>query len=87
MPSVQAGIDSAVWGDTVLVAAGTYAEYDIIMKSGVQLKGEIGGSEQVTIDAQGLGRGIYCDGVDQMTSIEGLVITGGLASDGAGANP
>ena len=84
VPSVQAGIDSAVWGDTVLVAAGTYAEYDIIMKSGVQLKGEIGGSEQVTIDAQGLGRGIYCDGVDQMTSIEGLVITGGLASDGAG---
>ena len=82
--TIQAGLDSAAVGDTVLLASGTYYDHDIAMTSNVILRGETGDPRDVHIDAQSQGIVIYCGGLDPPARIEGLTITGGLASTETG---
>jgi predicted outer membrane repeat protein len=78
--TIQAGIDSAAVGDTVLVACGTYYEYNIIMGSGITLKSETGEADCATIDAQrsfaNPGPVMVCNG-DSTTHIEGIKLKNG----------
>lgn len=77
--AIQAGIDAAAYGDTVLVACGTYEEHDIVMKDGVVLSGETGLPGCVTIDAGRQGRVLLCQDLGRATIMKGIDLTGGYA--------
>ncbi len=82
-PTIQAGVNAASDGDTVIVACDTYYEHDITISNSIYLRSETGQPDCVTIDAQGLGRVFFC-GVMSGT-IEGFTITGGwVAGNGGG---
>jgi len=83
-PTIQAGLDSAVAGDQVLVICGTYLEHDIVLQSGVFLSSLTSDPTCTTIDAQGLGSVFRGDSLMAGTFISGFTITGGQAS---GADP
>jgi hypothetical protein len=76
-PTIQAGIDSASAGDTVLVACGTYYETDIALKSGIVLTSETGTSDCVTIDGGYTGNVLDCYQVNS-TCLVGLRATHGM---------
>ena len=73
-PTIQAGLDAASAGDTVLVACGTYYEHEVMMKSSVVLLAE---PDCVEIDAQQLGTVLVCDGVDSLSHISGFHLRNG----------
>ncbi len=74
--TISAAMDSAAVGDTVVVACGTYYEYDIQVTPGITLRGETGDPSCVTIDCGSLGRGLYfSSAVDTTTIVRGLTVT------------
>ena len=83
-PTIEAGIDSAGAGDTVMVMCGAYYEHDITLKSGIYLASETGLDDCVTIDAQGLGRVFNCILCDSTTTIVGFTLTNGEIHSGRG---
>jgi parallel beta-helix repeat protein len=81
LPTIQAALDVATAGDTVLVAPGTYLE-NLVMgadQDGVTLLSEKG-PDSTTIDG-GLTRTVIrCDNVGSDTRIEGFTIANGRAT-------
>ncbi len=75
--TIQKGIDVAVSGDIVMVAAGTYEE-NIGIKPGVTVIGA--GADVTTIDGGGNGPVVTGTNVLPDVKIEGFSITGGLAA-------
>ncbi|MBZ0267813.1 hypothetical protein K8I85_06630 [bacterium] len=73
-PTIQAGVDSAAVGDTLLLACGTFFEHDIEMKSEIAIVGGTPGC--VIIDAEGLGRVFSADSASGI-SYSGLDIQNG----------
>jgi hypothetical protein len=69
-PTIEAAMDSAAYGDTVLVGAGTYASSGVMMGDGVTLKSELGPT-QTTLIAQALALPA------ELGTLEGFTLTGG----------
>jgi len=69
-------------GDTVLVAPGTYIEFDLMIGAGVHLSGSGPDPESTVIDAQSAGRVLTVLGGD--TQVSTLRLTGGDAVRGGG---
>lgn len=87
-PTIQAGINAASSGDTVLVACGIYtwtgegtgtANGLIQLKSGIVLRSETGDASCAIIDGENQGRLFYCSNLATETKIEGFTITRGFA--------
>ena len=83
-PTIQAGVNLADVGDTVVVACGRYFEHSIQLRPGVSLRSESSDPSCVTIDAQGLGRVMSSIGSSTANYvIEGITFTNGLATGAA----
>ncbi len=82
-PSIAAALAAAAPGGAVVVAPGTYREHDLILPSGVVLRGESGDPADVIIDGERLGRCIYGAGLDASTRIEGVTLSNGLPAWGS----
>lgn len=82
--SVQAGLDAADAGDTVLVSCGVYYEHDVLMKSGVSLLSETGDHGCVTINAWRNGYVLKGENLAPGTSIRGITFANGSAVEGGG---
>jgi len=76
-PTVQAGIDSAVAGDVVEVACGTYYEHDVLMKSSITLRSETGTPDCVIIDAESDSRVMHGQFLANDTVISGITFRNG----------
>jgi len=93
-PTIQAAVNLAAAGDTVLVTAGTYTDVHmdaggefaaVEMKSGVVLRSQDGsGSTVIDVTSDDVARGIVCRDCGGGTAIEGFTITGGDTFAGAG---
>ena len=87
--SIQAAIDAAVSGDTVQIADGTYTgagnkNLDFGGKA-ITVRSASGDPVHCIIDCEGDGRGFYFhSGEGQDSIVDGLTITNGSASIGAG---
>jgi hypothetical protein len=77
--TIAGGTNVAVWGDTVMVASGTYYEHNIGIPYGVSLIGETGESDGVAIIGIPGERVLCVDGIqaDSTSQIRGLTISGG----------
>jgi len=84
-PTIQAGIDAASVGDTVLVACGTYYEHDIQMQAGIVLRSATGNPDCVTIDANYIGRCLEIDALDPPPTIEGITFRNAVSGASGGA--
>jgi hypothetical protein len=76
-PTIQAGIDLARTGDTVLVAPGTYLEFIEFRGKAITVQGEAGAAA-TTIDSQSNAPVVgFLAGEDGRSVLRGFTITGG----------
>jgi len=76
-PTIQAGVDLAGYGDTVLVACGTYYETDIELVDDICLQGQSANDLCVIIDGGGTGTVLICGFEINGIEINDIWITNG----------
>ncbi len=69
--------------DQIHIAPGRYFEINLLVPPGVTLTGMGETPDQVIIDAQGLGRIMLCESLDETTIIQNITFTNGLANGNA----
>jgi hypothetical protein len=84
-PTIQAGVNAAAYGDTVVISDGTYSETNIAMKSGVWVRSSSRDPASVTVSAGYQGRVFAFAGTDGPCGLEGLTITQGYNDTVGGA--
>ena len=83
-PTIQAAIDAAEPGDTILVGPATYPENLRMISKDLVLKSDLG-PDVTTIDGSGQQAStLYLSGQSRATVIEGFKITGGSGFDEGG---
>jgi len=82
--TIEAALAESAYGDTVSLAVGTYYEHDLQLPRGVSIFGRGADPKMVVIDAQGAGRVIRGENLDQSNRLEGFTIRGGFLSAGFG---
>jgi len=83
--TIQAGVDAAIAGDTVLVACGTYYESSILVSKDIVLRGESGDPTCVVIDASYNASAILLQSPGSIL-LEDLTCRNGHAGNGGGIN-
>ena len=80
-PTIRDAVHSALFGDTVLVACGTYYESDIRVNTDIVLISETGEAECVTIDGEGADRVLWIlHPLNTVGLIKGFTITGAVTA-------
>ena len=87
-PTIQAGVDAAAGGDTVLVAPGIYygppdSATCVVFNKGISLLSEAG-ADHTVIDGEGARR-VVRSSTSASRTLRGFTLRNGSASDGAGA--
>lgn len=93
--TIKAAVDSAITGDVVVIAAGTYTDctdingnnvaHIAIMKNGVDLRGETGDPADVILDANWQGRCLEMRSFSDTTRVTGITFRRGKASNPFGS--
>lgn len=76
-PTIQAGIDAAIYGDTVQISPGLYNEHSIVLKSGIVILGNPTAQETIVIDGQNLETVFTGEGLGPASAIVGITVIGG----------
>jgi hypothetical protein len=82
-PTIAWGLMAAQAGDEVVIAPGAYLEHDLVLRSGVILRGATGDPADVVIDSQRLGRCVYGADLNADTRLEALTLANGLPAWGS----
>jgi len=78
-PTIGEALAAASQGDRIVIAPGSYHEFDLVLKAGVDLIGEPSAPGSVVIDAMAQGRVLLAANLDLPVQISGVTLTGGLA--------
>lgn len=85
-PSIQAGIDAAIEGDTVLVSCGTYYEHSIVINKHLFLRSVTGDPACVTVNAEWAGPCARFSSIGPLV-VEGITFKWGYSDNGGGDLP